>query len=258
MRLQGHQLTLSQQQTHVNLLSGELLLKITVVRNFDFENVDESAYVIRNNGTASYIDITGFIEDLGHFAVITINSLSEPIWQVFLWNVVFFIFDIVDGFMNCITLQDERGSSSDMDCPPLYPFELVKLKGRDISHLIIQQKSRLDCSWSLFAIDKIGSQFSELCTMYKNVLACREAIDTYDHQCSFDDAWSLLCLSGRFIFLLDFVGGLGLPFPNTAHVESDFSMLKFMKNVFNMSLTNFSLEEFLQCKQYDLLRTLKQ
>lgn len=46
--------------------------------------------------------------------------------------------------MDGIALQDECGSSNDMDCPPVYPFELVKLKGLDISHLIIQQKSHLD------------------------------------------------------------------------------------------------------------------
>lgn len=69
------------------------------------------------------------------------------------------IFDIVDGFMECVALGDERGSSSDMNCPPVYPFELVKLKGRDIIHLIIQQKSRLDCSCSSSTIYKIGLNF---------------------------------------------------------------------------------------------------
>lgn len=183
LRYHNHQLTLSQQQTHVELLIGELVLKINAVRNFNFENVDEFAYIICNNWTTSYIDITSFIKDLGHFALTTINSLSEPIQQVFLYNVAFLIFDIVDGFMDCVALRDERGSSSDMDCSPMYPFELVKLRGRDISRLIMQQKSCLDCSWSPSTINKIGSQFSKLCTIYKNVSACREAIDSCDHQC---------------------------------------------------------------------------
>lgn len=80
MRLQGNWLTLSQQQTHIELLIGDLLLKITTICNSNFENMDESTYVIRNNWSASYIDITSFIEDLGHFSLTTINNLSEPIW----------------------------------------------------------------------------------------------------------------------------------------------------------------------------------
>lgn len=116
MQFQCHRLTLSQQQTHVQLLSDKLLLKISTICNSNFENVDKSTYVIHNNWFASYIDIIVFINDLRNFALITINNLSESIWQVLLWNVVFLIFDIVDGFMYCVALRDERDLSRDVDC----------------------------------------------------------------------------------------------------------------------------------------------
>ena len=224
----------------------------------DAKPYDESTHVIRDEWSASYIDIIGFIEDHGHFALVAIDSLDESTRLALLRNVSFLIFDIVNGLMDCVAMRNEFNSSSDIDTPPVYPFQLVKLKGRDIGHLVMQQKTRLDWTWSPSDIDKIGSEFAQLCAMYKNDPAFQEAIDSCNHQCSFDDAWALPCLSGRFTLLVDFVGGLVSPFSNTAPVESDFSNLKYRKDVFNMSLTDFGLERFLQCKQYDLLRMIKQ
>ena len=45
-------------------------------------------------------------------------------------------------------------------------------------------------------------------------------------------------------------------FPNTATVESDFSLIGFEKNVYRQSLTNFSLEGILHAKQFDTLCAL--
>lgn len=56
--------------------------------------------------------------------------------------------------------------------------------------------------------------------------------------------------------LRDFCGGIATIFPNTASVESDFSILGWEKDEYRMSLTDLSLEGIMQCKQFDLLTRL--
>ncbi|KAH6588004.1 hypothetical protein BASA61_006153 [Batrachochytrium salamandrivorans] len=171
-------------------------------------------------------------------------------------------FHVVDedqnGFIQCCALRDSRNASSETPAPPTHPSDLVKLKGRDIAMLVDLHKDRLDASWTPSEIDKIGLQFRALCTSYHNDDAIKAAIDAHDQASAFDAAWAVTALDGRFDYLARFIGGLTTPFPNTAPVESDFSILKFRKDTFKKSLTDFSLEAFLQCKQYDNLRRLKQ
>jgi hypothetical protein len=47
-------------------------------------------------------------------------------------------------------------------------------------------------------------------------------------------------------------------FPNTATVESDFSVIGFEKNEYRTSLTDFSLEGALHSRQFEKLRSIAQ
>ena len=72
---------------------------------------------------------------------------------------------------------------------------------------------------------------------------------------TFDEAWGLPCLRGRFDELREFCDRLASVFPNTAPAVSDLSLLKFRKAVFTRLLTDFLLESCFQCKQAaDLLK----
>ena len=53
-----------------------------------------------------------------------------------------------------------------------------------------------------------------------------------------------------------FAGGIASMLPNTATVESDFSVIGAEKNMFRQSLTDFSLEGILHAKQFESLRSL--
>jgi hypothetical protein len=57
--------------------------------------------------------------------------------------------------------------------------------------------------------------------------------------------------NGRFPVLQQFAGGLASMFPNTATVESDFSLIGWEKNAYRQSLTEFSLEGILHAKQFN-------
>ena len=62
--------------------------------------------------------------------------------------------------------------------------------------------------------------------------------------------------SSEFTVLRDFCGGIASVFPNTATVESDFSILGWEADEYRRSLTNLSLEGIMQCKQFELLNSL--
>ena len=79
----------------------------------------------------------------------------------------------------------------------------------------------------------------------------REIIESTNNYISFDEAWSTI--RGRYPYLCQFIGGLASVFPGTSTVESDFSVICFEKDDYHTSLTNFSLEGILQCKQLKLL-----
>lgn len=56
---------------------------------------------------------------------------------------------------------------------------------------------------------------------------------------------------------MDFYGGLASLCPNTASVESDFSILSWEKDEYRLSMTDLSLEGIIQCKQYEILSNFK-
>lgn len=61
-------------------------------------------------------------------------------------------------------------------------------------------------------------------------------------------------VGNRFPTLQKFRGDLAVVFPNTATVESEFSIIGWEKDDKRMNLTNFSLEDMLHCKQFDEIR----
>ena len=176
----------------------------------------------------------------------TLAAIEGSTRSKLLDDIASLIFDIVEGFIDCVALRDDHNNGIDNPAPPAHPSELVTLKGRDVA-----QKERLDASF-----DKIGLQFRALCTEYRTEESLQTAIDSCEHTSSFDSAWSEQGLIGRFDELARFVSSLTSPFTNTAPVASDFSIIKFRKDVFNKSLTDYSLEGFLQFKQYDMLMRL--
>ncbi|CAM6042671.1 unnamed protein product [Sphagnum compactum] len=57
------------------------------------------------------------------------------------------------------------------------------------------------------------------------------ALARHSEQTDFSDAWKTPSIKDRFPKLMEFCGGLAFPFPDTATVESDFSVLKWEKDL---------------------------
>jgi hypothetical protein len=73
----------------------------------------------------------------------------------------------------------------------------------------------------------------------------------------FSAGWSSGGAGERFPTLRQFCGDLASTFPNTATVESDFSVIGWEKDEFRKCLTDFSLEGIMHCKQFDRLKSLR-
>jgi hypothetical protein len=71
----------------------------------------------------------------------------------------------------------------------------------------------------------------------------------HSEQIDFSDVWKTPSIKDWFLELMEFCGGLASPFSNMATVESDFSVLKWEKDLHRLNIIPFSLERILHCHQ---------
>jgi hypothetical protein len=75
---------------------------------------------------------------------------------------------------------------------------------------------------------------------YRTEQVLKQSINALSNQSTFKDGWSLL--GRRFPNLMEFCGVIATLFPWTSTVESDFSILRWEKDAFRKSLSDFGLE----------------
>ncbi len=74
----------------------------------------------------------------------------------------------------------------------------------------------------------------------------KDDIDSLSSNSSFKEGWSLL--GARFPNLMEYCGVIATLFLGTSIVESDFSILRWEKDLFHKRLSNFGLEGVMQTK----------
>jgi hypothetical protein len=100
----------------------------------------------------------------------------------------------------------------------------------------------------------VEKEHRHLCALYDNEPHVAKAFDQHDENIFCNDVWDVV--KGRFSGLRQFCGGLAMVFPNTAVVESNFSMVKWENNNTRTSLTSLALASIMQAKQFELLKAL--
>ena len=103
------------------------------------------------------------------------------------------------------------------------------------------------------AIASVQEELEELRLLYEKSPNVRAAVDSLSAETSFHDCWKVEGIAKSFPALFDFVGGLATVFPDTASVESDFSVLGWEKDTYRSALTDFSLEGLLHARQFHKL-----
>ena len=138
------------------------------------------------------------------------------------------------------------------------PHELVTLNGRDFTAIVRAQRERLAARRTPISaeatMDYIKANFRDLKNAYRNEEPFRNALYGCTYQTPFSKAWKLI--SDRFKKLEMFCGGLASTFPGTSSVESEFFILKWEKDIYRMSLTDFSLDGVIHARQFKLLHKL--
>ncbi|GMH36905.1 hypothetical protein BSKO_04778 [Bryopsis sp. KO-2023] len=259
--LEGLATLLSQQRSELVILKSRLCDLVptegplTGGRRVQLVNDDNYVLSSDKQFATNLVDVRGFVEDMGSFVLNIIQEVPEVEMNEIYRDYAWVHSSLVGGIAAIVAERDSDNRPDHSELPPVLPHQLVVLRGRDISAIVSGQRERLLTSWTLEDIDYIEQDHSDLLEEYKNDTVFKSAIDSHDERTSFKTAWSCVP-SGKFTNLRRFVGGLATVFPTTSSVESDFSIVKWEKNVTRQSLTDFSLEGVLQSKQYARLEEM--
>ena len=264
VKLQAQSLLVSAQAALLSDLATEISTMIGIQGPFsdkELVNVTSTGAFNVANGRwlVDYSQIVLFLESLGMHSRQTLQTLDDELHRKVLHSIGYLTISIVEGIINIQAERNERNNADD-DLPPVLPHELVKLSTSDFGKKIVDiHLQQLRHSWNERTIAEIEIQHRQLSIAYRQEPALKSALDKYSEEVSiksFDTAWAIV--EGRFEILRDFCGGIATVFPNTASVESDFSILGWEKDRYRLSITDLSLEGIMHCKQYEVLSFLVQ
>jgi hypothetical protein len=127
--------------------------------------------------------------------------------------------------------------------PPVLPHELIKLSAAEFIRKMRCYSYRLEQHYSSEHIDTIADEHKQLLHAYRTEQVLKQNINALFSQSAFKDGWSQL--GHRFPNLMEFCGVITTLFLGTSTVESDFSILRWEKDAFRKSLSDFGLEGML-------------
>jgi hypothetical protein len=205
--------------------------------------------VVIGERQVSYANLRGFIQDQGIFASQILDALEPEECTEVLVAVGEILLSIVNRLSSVKALRDEVNDASTDGMPPCLPHELLALKPRDVVQLVLKFHDRLSISLTQNSINLIVDQHKKLLNAVSKEPRFQTALVRHSEQTDFSDAWKTPSIKDWFPELMEFCGGLASPFPNTATVESDFSVLKWEKDLHRSNITPFSLEGILHCHQ---------
>jgi hypothetical protein len=181
-------------------------------------------------------------------------------YHAILKSVSSFALMIVDGVSKMVAEQgvvEDGGILAMNEIPPVLPVDLCAMTPRDFSKALQNQRDRLLTKVSDEDIEDIDAQFRRLRNAYREeagVKVTLDAVHSHGTLQAFKDSWSPL--GKEYNALKEYCGGIASVMPGTSSVESDFSLINWTRDPHSKSLTDFSLESILHCKQYRTLESL--
>ena len=198
--------------------------------------------------------IKSFLEDLGSHCIKCMNEMKETDLNWLVEDLVRASLKLIEGITSIVAERDSSNNPSEDFIPPVLPYDLVKVRGREMAKIVDLHRNRLLVNWSPTQIQLIETQFQQLATLVARDEKLREQFAACGNTTTFKEAWELV--GGRYDDLRDFCGGLSTAFPSTSTVESDFSLVKWEKDEYRTSLTDLSLEGILHTKQFEELEAM--
>ena len=254
--IQGFSTLLNEQKVRLERLVNELKEDASVDSPSQFEREEDS--VVSGLYRVTYNNAESFIKDQDMFVVELLQSLQEndqEQYKMMLHSTSLLFAEGVNGLSNIVVERDTMNEPTD-SLPPVLPHDLLKFRPFDFAQLVALHNVQLKVSLTDEEIIQINEEFKKLKDAYRREEDLKNSLDRLNYKSSFADGWKMLV--DRFPLLCQFMGGLASVFPGTSTVEADFSVIGWEKNDYRTSLTNFSLEGILHCKQYDDLKALSQ
>lgn len=200
------------------------------------------------------------MDGLGMYIIETLDAMPAEDVSKIVAAVARMLVDAAAGIDDILGDGRDNEAVSD-EVPPVMPFELAKVDTRSFVKLLQTQRPRLLRKFSEQEIEDMSSEFVQFKRAAREEPVLAEALKDSEQQFNksisrndFAAGWGVV--DNRFPTLQNFCGGLASVFPNTATVESDFSIIGWEKDDTRMDLTDFSLEGILHCKQFAQIRSV--
>jgi len=259
-QLQDHLLTLGHQRDLITCLVSDLII-IFNVRDVEddagYHDVDIDNYMLRHGKWLTVDMLSDYMDDQGSRAQACCAKLidegQEDKVSYVLGELGKFVLDIIYALDSLQAERDDENGVAHQEAPHVLPLHLVQMRPKDfVSQVLAPRLAQLRASWSPRDIHAIEQQHRSLYQAYAAESPTTTAIDGHTLRTPFNEAWSTVG-SVEVTLLRRFCGGVATVFPNTASVESDFSILKWEKDEFRTSLMDLSLEGIFQAKQFSIL-----
>ena len=163
------------------------------------------------------------------------------------------LLNLCEGVSRLVAEYDSNNDKGE-DLSAVLPKDIVLLQPRVVNKLIARHSDRL---LTIFKEDKIFKMEDKFCALkeaYHHDPETKTIIDSTKDDADFETTW--MDLKHNYTGLHEFDGGIATIFPGMPTVEADFSELKWTKDAYSMSLSDFSLESKLQCRQLDTVAQL--
>jgi hypothetical protein len=213
-------------------------------------------HVVRGQFSVALSDALIFMKDQGTFVIDTLAEMDGEEVAGIARGVANLFAGLFDGITGVVATRGPRNQSSTDALPPVLPHSLAAIRTGELCEMTRPHRARLaSAGWTTQEVEQIEEDHRGLRVAASSEAHFKEMLDECtDEKTEFDEGWALC--KGRFCRLKLFAGGLASMFPNTATVESDFSVIGNEKNVHRTSLTDFSLEGILHSKQFEALRSM--
>ncbi len=205
-------------------------------------NIDPSTHVISGHYAIAMSSVREFFVGLASWVDTLLNEVDESDQNALQHDIALVYVTACDQIHEISTYRDRNNNAmADLgSIPPVLQHELVELFAADFIRKIRQHAFRLDHCYSSTQIDLVADEHEALIHAHRCEPVLKDGIDSLSNNSSFKDGWSLL--GARFPNLMEYCGVIATLFLGTSTVESDFSIMRWEKDLFRKRLSNFGLE----------------
>jgi len=258
--IQGLTTLLDQQQTALVGLVASLMEDVGVTGPLIAEaiaNLNTSSHVISGCYAVPLFSVREFISGLASWVDSIVDKANEGQQNELFNDIASVYVTACNRISEPSTYRDENNNSlaDPSSFPLMLPHKFIKLSAIEFIRKMRRYSYRLEQRYSSEHIDTIADEHKQLLHAYRTEQVLKQSINALSSQSAFKDGWSLL--GRRFPNLMEFYGVIATLFPGTSTVESDFSILRWEKDAFRKSLSDFGLEGVLQAKQWMFIEQFK-